>query len=722
MRAISKDKISKRAQSLQDKFSSLIVGQEPATRALTNALEKYLGGLYDKTRPIASLLFLGPTGTGKTATAEAFAEGLFGDRASLTIIDCAEFQHSHDIAKLIGCFTPETEVLMADGSRKRIDDVQIGDNVISGTGVPRRVNFVHKYQHDGELIQLETSGHKGAPVNVTAGHEILAICRGLDGKRATTRAGRSKSIYSRSELKYVPASVLRKGDIVAFPRYKEKIDPPTIDLAQYAGPRMKIDAEYIYSVTHRVKRFVPVDDNFCRLVGYFVSDGGSAKKSIDFHMSRSRKKEALAELPVLMKKVFGINLRSTEERESSDRQYYSSSVVARLMSGLFRDACGEKVLPKWFLKLDTGLLWSFLDAALMGDGGRTVSRRIDYSTTSKTLSDQFEVLLAKIGIVAQLHVNVTALPNKTRYRWYISGHQITEVCSKLPITGKSIDLTKSVPTGIQRNGHCDEDYIYRTVTRVGTVSYTGPVYDLAVDVDESYVLWNQVHNSPPGYLGHKETPPLLKQSTIDQYKTEELAISIVLFDEIEKASDALWHLLLGVLDKGRMTLGDNTKTDFTSTIIIMTSNVGAFEQSGEVFGFAGTEDAEKDYKEMHEVVMSAARRKFTPEFLNRMDEIVMFRRLTVDQIKEIAGLEIAKIQSKLFACNGTALMLTPAALDEILASGYDKKYNVRHLRRTIEKAVVVPAASAIASGQLRRNDDLVVDYKDGEYQLYAVKP
>ena len=138
--------------------------------------------------------------------------------------------------------------------------------------------------------------------------------------------------------------------------------------------------------------------------------------------------------------------------------------------------------------------------------------------------------------------------------------------------------------------------------------------------------------SPPGYLGHRETQPLITQEVLEQYHTEKLKLSLVLFDEIEKASDALWQLLLGILDKGTLTLGDNRRVDFSHSMVFLTSNLGSNEVISLMtggLGFSATrrdEDEELDQK-IYRTAMEAARRKFSPEFMNRLDKVVVFRSL-----------------------------------------------------------------------------------------------
>src|SRR5438309_8317721 len=166
--------------------------------------------------------------------------------------------------------------------------------------------------------------------------------------------------------------------------------------------------------------------------------------------------------------------------------------------------------------------------------------------------------------------------------------------------------------------------------------------------------------SPPGYLGHRETHPLLSQEVLHQYHTEKMKLSFVLFDEIEKASDALWNLLLGILDKATLTLGDNRRVDFSRTLIFMTSNLGATEMSSLMnpkLGFGIVKDNareaacrsdEKLNSKVAKTGVEAARRKFTPEFMNRLDKVVVFRPLGEDQLRRILDIELNLVQQRIF--------------------------------------------------------------------------
>ena len=163
--------------------------------------------------------------------------------------------------------------------------------------------------------------------------------------------------------------------------------------------------------------------------------------------------------------------------------------------------------------------------------------------------------------------------------------------------------------------------------------------------------------SPPGYLGHRETHPLLSQEVINQHHTDTIKLSFILFDEIEKASDALWNLLLGILDKATLTLGDNRKVDFSRAMIFMTSNLGAQEMSSLVnpkLGFLRSMQASEPpvvdealNKKLAKSGLEAARRKFTPEFMNRIDKVVVYKSLGENELRRILDLELGQVQQRI---------------------------------------------------------------------------
>src|SRR6201993_3398445 len=166
--------------------------------------------------------------------------------------------------------------------------------------------------------------------------------------------------------------------------------------------------------------------------------------------------------------------------------------------------------------------------------------------------------------------------------------------------------------------------------------------------------------SPPGYLGHRETHPLLSQEALNQHHTEKVKLSFVLFDEIEKASDAVWNLLLGILDKATLTLGDNRRVDFSAAMVFLTSNLGAAEMSSLVspklgFHFASSENPGSNAKISARISgagIAAARRKFTPEFINRLDKIVVFKSLGVAELRRIVDIELEMVQQRIQSAAG----------------------------------------------------------------------
>jgi len=231
--------------------------------------------------------------------------------------------------------------------------------------------------------------------------------------------------------------------------------------------------------------------------------------------------------------------------------------------------------------------------------------------------------------------------------------------------------------------------------------------------------------SPPGYLGHRETHPLLSQEVLNQFHTDKLKVSFVLFDEIEKASDALWNLLLGILDKGTLTLGDNRRVDFSRAMIFMTSNLGAAEMGSILrpnLGFA-TSELERQRAEgivdeslrgkVARAGTEAARRKFTPEFMNRIDKTVVFRPLGHDELQRILNIELGMLQQRIFNSAGTTpfvFNVSAEAKDYLLREGTDMKYGARHLKRAIDRNLVHPLSNLIASDQIHGGDLIRIDF------------
>jgi ATP-dependent Clp protease ATP-binding subunit ClpB len=223
--------------------------------------------------------------------------------------------------------------------------------------------------------------------------------------------------------------------------------------------------------------------------------------------------------------------------------------------------------------------------------------------------------------------------------------------------------------------------------------------------------------SPPGYLGHRDTQPLLSQGALDQWHTELLKLSILLFDEIEKASDALWKLLLGISDKGTLTLGDNSRVDLSRCIIVMTSNLGASEMANLVhgrLGFSQKPDILVDGfdEKIDRTALEAARRKFTPEFMNRIDKVVVFKTLRPEHLRQIMEIELGSVQHRILRAPGKNKFVfncTESVKNFLLEEGTDPKYGARHLKRAIERNIVFPLANLVATAQLKFGDVVRID-------------
>ena len=230
--------------------------------------------------------------------------------------------------------------------------------------------------------------------------------------------------------------------------------------------------------------------------------------------------------------------------------------------------------------------------------------------------------------------------------------------------------------------------------------------------------------SPPGYLGHRETSPMLTQENLDKAHTEDTKLTFVLFDEIEKASDSLWQLLLGILDKATLTLGDNRRVDFSKAVVIMTSNLGAREMSDMISGGIGfapskssksPDDDEIDTK-IYRTALEAARRKFSPEFMNRIDKVVVFRSLKEHHLRRILSIELQQVQNRITESAGTKFIFecSEGAQEFLLDEGIDLKYGARHLKRAIERFLVYPLSNLVATEQVKTGDFVYVDFDSEE--------
>jgi len=234
--------------------------------------------------------------------------------------------------------------------------------------------------------------------------------------------------------------------------------------------------------------------------------------------------------------------------------------------------------------------------------------------------------------------------------------------------------------------------------------------------------------SPPGYLGHRETHPLITQEELSKSHTDKLKLSFLLFDEIEKASDALWQLLLGMLDKATLTLGDNRRVDLSQTVIFLTSNLGGGEITELMnggMGFVQPKDmpATGLDQKVERTAVEAARRKFSPEFMNRLDKVVCFHPLKREQLQEVLDIELGQVQQRVLeTAKGQFLFrVTGPGKEFLLQEGTDQRYGARHLKRAIERHVVYPLANLLATEQIHLGDLVCIDWDRDQDRLTFIR-
>jgi ATP-dependent Clp protease ATP-binding subunit ClpB len=234
--------------------------------------------------------------------------------------------------------------------------------------------------------------------------------------------------------------------------------------------------------------------------------------------------------------------------------------------------------------------------------------------------------------------------------------------------------------------------------------------------------------SPPGYLGHRETHPLITQEALAASHRDHMKLSFLLFDEIEKASDALWQLLLGMLDKATLTLGDNRRVDLSQTMIFLTSNLGSGQIADLVQGGMGfVQPNDKPTIGLHEKVektaVEAARRNFSPEFMNRLDKVVVFHPLKREELDEVLEIELNNVQKRVLDATTRPFLfrITEEGRAFLLQEGTDQRYGARHLKRAIERHVVYPIARLLATAQVHEGDVLVIDRHPADKALAFVR-
>jgi CheY-like chemotaxis protein len=228
--------------------------------------------------------------------------------------------------------------------------------------------------------------------------------------------------------------------------------------------------------------------------------------------------------------------------------------------------------------------------------------------------------------------------------------------------------------------------------------------------------------APPGYLGHRETKPMLTQERLTAVTSSGCDLSLVLFDEVEKAAPTLTVLLLGILDKGTLNLGDNSVVSFERSFIFLTSNLGAREMSKEVqpdIGFQPTDHRTpaEIAGRLESIGLAAVRKRFSPEFVNRIDVVVTYQPLDNESLAKIVDHHIEELQRHVYTRLGDKsfeIEVTPAARRVLLSRGASTQYGARELKRTIHRVLTQPLAALVASGQIVPGTRVIADAVDDE--------
>jgi len=250
----------------------------------------------------------------------------------------------------------------------------------------------------------------------------------------------------------------------------------------------------------------------------------------------------------------------------------------------------------------------------------------------------------------------------------------------------------------------------RTVEALAEVIHGTERHLLRIDCGE-YQMDHEVAKligAPPGYLGHRETQPMLNQQRLNATTSERSPLSLVLFDEIEKAAPSLTRLLLGVLDRATLRLGDNSSVNFETSLIFLTSNLGAREMLRELnpeFGFqAGVRRQRSDLLEkLESIALGAVRRMFSPEFVNRIDVVITYQPLDSEALAAILEQQLAELQRHLNYRLGErafALEVPEESRQWLLRCGTSPEYGARELKRTVHRHLMQPLAALVAGGRI----------------------
>jgi ATP-dependent Clp protease ATP-binding subunit ClpA len=267
----------------------------------------------------------------------------------------------------------------------------------------------------------------------------------------------------------------------------------------------------------------------------------------------------------------------------------------------------------------------------------------------------------------------------------------------------------------------------RTVEALAEVLHGSSKNLLKVDCGE-FQMEHEVAKligAPPGYLGHRETQPMLTQAKVNAVASEESEISLILFDEIEKAAPSMTRLLLGILDKATLRLGDNSSVNFERSLIFLTSNLGAksIQRANKPdFGFEAMLPVKpfEDRAKLQSIGLAAVRHKFSPEFVNRIDSVITYKPLDRDACEIILDqilANFARLSHNRLGMRSFRLQCTVAGRSLLLDQGTSLEYGARELKRTVQRNFIQPVAALVSQGQVPPGTSVILDAKGGEFNI-----
>jgi ATP-dependent Clp protease ATP-binding subunit ClpB len=677
---------SNEAKDFEVNLRRKIVGQDAAIEKFVEVYQIFLAGLHSPGRPIGNLLFLGPTGTGK-------------------------------------CLARGTPVLMFDGTIKNVENVAVGDSLMGPDSKLRTVlSLAHGWDEMYDIVPV-----KGDKYTVNEPH-ILSLTM-----TPAKQYGSPRTKYPRQRVSNTIINLSVKDYLTRSKFFKHR------------AKGYRVGVEF-------AEQALPIDPYF---FGLWLGDGTSCRAEI------TSDDVEIIEAVYVTAAAAGMQVTMSESNTDRVARWdintgtQSAKGVKRNRNSIVNSlralgVLNNKHIPMVYKANSRENRLKLLAGLMDSDGGLSKNSINNYDYVS-----QLEILAKGVAYVARslgLAAYVTPCKKKcqtgsvgTYYRVCISGDTASipvRVARKVAPLRKQIKNVLRTGITVLPAGYgeyfgfeIDGDGLFllgdftvthntRSVEAVAETLYGDLRAVIKIDCAEfqhSHEIAKLI-GSPPGYLGHRETHPLLTQEALNACHTDKLKLSLLLFDEIEKASDSLWQLLLGMLDKATLTLGDNRRVDLSQCIIILTSNLGSGDmidiQEGGSMGFTSgkpTIDARYDTR-INDSAVNAAKRKFTPEFMNRIDKVVVFNTLRNEHLKQILEIELDALQQRVFsATRQFCFVCTDEAKDAILTEGTDIKYGARHLKRVIERRLTYPLANLVATGQVKFGDRVSVDLEGQEF-------